>query len=339
MLKIEKNKSLAPYTTLKIGAKAKFFAVIKSREDLQQAISWAQINKQNIWILGGGSNVLISRNIPALVLKNELTGFDILEKNLDSALVQAYSGESWTKFVNFTINQQLYGLENLFLIYGTVGAAPIQNIGAYGVELKDIFHHLTAIDLKTGKEKIFSIADCQFAYRDSIFKHKLKNRYFIYSLVVKLKYQAELKLNYGSIKQELLKQGITQPSLAQLVVAIARIRNSKLPNPALWPNAGSFFKNAVISSKQFKAITKKYSEVPYFSSPSGKIKIPTAWLIEQVGFKGKRIGPVGMHDKQALILVNYGGASARQVLNLVKQIKIQVKENFGIKLQEEVNII
>ncbi|MFA5000133.1 MAG: UDP-N-acetylmuramate dehydrogenase [Patescibacteria group bacterium] len=339
MLNIEKNKPLAPYTTLKIGAAAEFFAAIKSKEDLLEAIAWARKNKKPIWILGGGSNVLISKKIKGLVLKNEIRGMDIIKKNKDYAFVEAKSGESWTKFVNFTVEQGLSGLENLFLIYGTVGAAPVQNIGAYGVELKDVFYHLRAIDLRTGHEKIFALKDCRFGYRDSVFKNRLKGKYFIYSITVKLKRQPNFKLDYGSIREVLAIKGIKKPTARQLISVIQEIRNSKLPNPGLFPNAGSFFKNIEISTVKFKNIKAKYPDVPSWPTGPGKVKVPAAWLIEQAGFKGKKIGPVGMHEKQALILVNYQGAKAQQVLALMKKVKGTVKRKFGLDLEEEVNVI
>jgi UDP-N-acetylmuramate dehydrogenase len=339
MLKIAKNVVLAPYTTLKIGPAAEFFAVIKSREDLQEAITWAKSHKKAIWVLGGGSNVLITKKIKALVLKNEIKGMAILERHTDYAIVEAKSGESWTKFVNFTVKHNLYGLENLFLIYGTVGAAPVQNIGAYGVELKDVFYHLKAIDLQTGYEKIFSLSDCHFGYRDSIFKNRLKGKYFIYAVTVKLRRQAEFKLDYGSLREELLQRGIKEPSLRQVIDTIQIVRNSKLPNPALLPNAGSFFKNVEISQAQFKKLLKKYPALPNWPAGRAKVKIPAGWLIEATGFKGKKIGPVGMHERQALVLINHHQASPRQVLALVRQIQIAVKDKFGLDLETEVNIL
>lgn len=338
MLKIEKNVNLAPYTTIKIGAPAEFFAVIKNLADLKEAIEWSNQHKKPIWILGGGSNVLISKKIKGLVLKNEIRGMTVLERHDDYALVEAKSGESWTKFVNFTIDYGFYGLENLFLIYGTVGAAPVQNIGAYGVELKDVFYHLKAIDLKTGHEKIFAAKDCKFGYRDSVFKKRLKGKYFIYSVTVKLKRAAEFKLDYGSIRQELEKKGITKPYLSDVIRVIQEIRNNKLPNPGVLPNAGSFFKNAEVDLVKFKKLAKKYPQLPNF--PAGKkIKIPAGWLIEQAGFKGKQMGAVSMYEKQALILVNHGGADAKQAIALTKKVKSAVKKKFGLDLQEEVNII
>jgi UDP-N-acetylmuramate dehydrogenase len=339
MLQIEKNINLAPYTTLKIGQPAEFFAVIKSLEDLREAINWAKENKKAICVLGGGSNLLITQKIKGLVLKNEIRGTEIIDEQPDYVLVEAKSGESWTKFVNYTVGRDLYGLENLFLIYGTVGAAPIQNIGAYGVELKDYFYHLKAIDLKTGHEKIFALNDCQFGYRDSIFKNRLKGKYFIYSVTVKLNRQPDFKLDYGSIREELLKKGITNPYLRDVVKVITEIRNNKLPNPGILPNAGSYFKNTEISERKFKNLLKKFPNVPNFPAGKGRVKIPTGWLIEQAGFKGKQIGPVSMYEKQALILVNHGGAEAKHVLALVKKVKAAVKKKFGLEINEEVNII
>ena len=339
MLKIERNIVLAPYTTLKIGPAAEFFAVVKSKAELLEAIAWAKINKKPVYVLGGGSNVLITNKLKGLVLKNEIKGIELIEKNKDYALVEGKSGEVWTKFVNFCVSHDLYGLENLFLIYGTVGAAPVQNIGAYGVELKDVFYHLKAIDLKTGHEKIFASKDCHFGYRNSIFKTKLKGRYFIYSVTVKLKRQAEFKLDYGSIREELLKKNINDPNLREVVRTIEEIRNAKLPNPVTAPNAGSFFKNTEVSSLKFKQLLKKYPNLPHFPASRGKVKIPTGWLIEQVGFKGKKVGPVGMHDKQALVLVNHNSASAKQVLALIKKVKAAVKKKFALDLEEEVNIL
>lgn len=339
MLKIEKNIDLTPYTTLKIGAPAEFFAILKSREDLEEAIAWAKKNQRSIWILGGGSNVLISGKVKGLVLKNEIVGMEIKKQGRASAIVEGKSGESWTRFVSFTLKRGLSGLENLFLIYGTVGGAPVQNIGAYGVELKDVFDSLVAIDLKTGKEKIFQSDDCRFGYRDSVFKNKLKGRYFIYSVAVKLKKSLSLKLDYGSLRDKLVEQGIKKPSPKDVAAAIMEIRNSKLPNPGVLPNAGSFFKNIEISRSAYKQLLKRYPDMPSFAATATRVKIPTGWLIEQAGFKGKRISSVGMHEKQALILVNYGGANAKEAIALVKKVRAVVKKKFGLDLETEVNII
>ena len=340
MLKIEKNKLLAPYTTIKIGPAAEFFAVVHNLEELLEAIVWARDHDKKIFSLGGGSNVLITRKIKGLVLKNEIKGLEVVGVDRESAIIEARSGEIWSRFVNFAVERNLYGLENLFLIPGTVGAAPIQNIGAYGVELKDSFHYLKAINLRTGKEKIFKLEDCKFAYRDSIFKNSLKGKYFVYSVAVKLSKKPNFKLDYGSIREKLLDKGIKKPNLRDVVAAIQEIRNSKLPNPLKIPNAGSFFKNPEISRSQFKKLEKEYPAIPnYPNKKTGKIKIPAAWLIEQAGFKGKRFGPVSMYEKQALILVNHDQAKPRQVMTVVKKVKAGVKDKFGVDLHEEINII
>jgi len=336
-LKIEKNHPLASYTTLKVGGKAEYFTVVKNKEDLLAAINFAKENKLPITVLGGGSNLLISGPVKGLMLKNEIKGINILAKEADKVLLEGLSGEVWSKFVSFAANHKFYGLENLFLIYGTVGAAPVQNIGAYGVELKDVFHHLKAINLKTGAEQIFSAADCCFGYRDSVFKNKLKGKYFIYSVAVSLSRKPAYKLDYGSIRETLNAKGIKKPSLRDVIKVIEEIRNSKLPNPYFLPNAGSFFKNPEISLSALRRLQREFSDLPFF--PAGKkFKVPAGWLIEQAGFKGKKFGPVGMYEKQALILVNNGG-TAKQILALVAKVKSKVKRKFGLDLQAEVNII
>lgn len=335
MLKIQKNIKLAQYTTLKIGSTAEFFAIIKSKDELVEAISWAKNNKQPIFVLGGGSNVLFTSKIKGLVLKNEIEGTQITAETKDEAWLTGNSGEVWSKFVNYAVKNNLYGLENLYLIYGTVGAAPVQNIGAYGVELKDIFDSLLAVDLKTGKEKIFKLADCKFGYRDSVFKKKLKGKYFIYQVTVKLSKKPNFKIDYADIKLEL---GRKKPDLKKVVAVIMKIRNSKLPNPVILPNAGSFFKNPEVSVAQFKKLQSQFPDIKSFASGK-KIKVPAGWLIEKAGLKGKKFGPVSMYEKQALILVNYGGATAKQVLSLVDRVQKNVLKISGIHLEPEVNII
>lgn len=335
MLVIKRNIKLAPYTTLNIGATAEFFAIVKSHEDLTEAIAWANKNKHTITVLGGGSNLLITSKVKGLVIKNEITGTQITAETKDEAWLTGNSGEVWSTFVHQAVKNNLYGLENLYLIYGTVGAAPVQNIGAYGVELKDIFDSLVAIDLKTGKEKIFKLADCKFGYRDSIFKKKLKGKYFIYQVTVKLSKKPKFKIDYADIKAEL---GRKKPNLTNVIAAIFKIRNGKLPNPVTLPNAGSFFKNPEISVAQFKKLQSKYPDIKSFVSGK-KIKIPAGWLIERAGLKGKKFGPVSMYEKQALILVNHGGAKASQVLRHIDRVQAAVLKQFGIKLEPEVNII
>lgn len=338
MLVISKNVNLAPYTTLRIGSLAEFFVVIKSKEDLTEAISWAKTNKKAIFILGGGSNLLITSKINGLVIKNEITGSSLSKETKTNAWVTGNSGENWSRFINYAVQKNLYGLENLYLIYGTVGAAPIQNIGAYGVEFKDNFDSLLAVDLKTGKEKVFNLADCQFAYRDSIFKKKLRGRYFIYQVTMKLSKKPNFKIEYGDIKNKLQEKGIKSPTLSQIIKVIQTIRNSKLPNPAVLSNAGSFFKNPEVSVILFKKLQKQYPDIKSFVSGK-KIKVPAGWLIEKAGLKGKKFGPISMYEKQALILVNHGGGTASQVLSQVDRVQKIVLKKFGIKLEPEVNII
>jgi len=339
MLKIEKKYNLTKLSTLKVKAVADFFAVICNKEDLFEAMEFSKKNKQKITILGGGSNILFKKRVEGLVLKNEIKGMRIAEDDKDRVLVEGLAGESWSKFVSFTVSHKIYGLENLFLIYGTVGAAPVQNIGAYGVELKDVFHHLKAINLKTGSERIFSIADCHFGYRDSIFKNKLKGKYFIYSVTLSLSRKENFKLDYGSIREKLEDKGIKEPNAREVIKVIEEIRNSKLPNPHTFPNAGSFFKNPEISQTIFKKLLKLYPDIPSFPGVKNKIKIPAAWLIDQAGFKGKKLGAARVYEKQALIIINDGGASAQQILRLTDKVKLTVKEKFGIDLKEEINII
>lgn len=339
MINIEKNISLQKFNTLNIPVLAKFFCCVKNEEELKEALAWAKLKKKKIFILGGGSNVLFSKDFSGLVIKNEIRGISLKKPKGGLVLVEAMSGENWTKLVDFTVKAKLYGLENLFLIYGTVGAAPVQNIGAYGVELKDSFFSLRALDLNSSKEKTFLAKDCHFAYRDSVFKNKYKGRYFILSVTFKLSCRKHFNLSYKGISEELARKGVRKPELKDLIKAIAAIRNSKLPSPGILPNAGSFFKNTEINKTRFNVLKKKYPNIPSFAGEKGKIKIPTAWLIDQANWRGRRLGPVSMFEKQALIMVNHGGAKAKDVLSLARKVKAAVKKKFGLDICEEINII
>lgn len=339
MITIEKNKPLASYTTLGIAAAAEYFAVVRSKADVIEAIGWAKANQRPIFVLGGGSNLLVAKKVRGLMLKNEIRGRQIVQENKGTVVIEARSGENWSKFVDYTVSKGWYGLENLSLVYGTVGAAPIQNIGAYGAELKDCFSALVAIDLKTGRERRFSAAECRFGYRDSVFKGRLKGRYFIFSVSFILKKKASLRLDYGSIREVLAAQGITKPTLRQVAETVKSIRRHKLPDPATQPNAGSFFKNIEVSAVRYRRLQSQYPGMPGWPAGDGRVKIPSAWLIEASGFKGKRFGPVGMHDRQALVMVNHDGATPAQALGLSRRIKIAVRKRFGLDLQEEINII
>ncbi len=338
-MKIIKNIKLDNYSTFKIGGQADFFAVIENKVELLEALAWANKNGKDILVLGSGSNVLFSdQGFSGLVLKNEIKGLEIISENEQEVIVRSHSGELWSKLVYFAIEKNLYGLENTFYIPGTVGASPVQNIGAYGVELKDVFYNLAAINLETGKEEYFNLRDCRFGYRDSVFKNELKGKYFILWVEVKLKREGELKLDYPDIQKTLNERNIVKPNLKQLTEIIREIRDKKLPNPAILPSAGSFFKNPIIKTDLFEELKNQYSDLKYFVN-NGEIKIPAGWLIEKCGFKGRRFGAVGVYENQALIIVNHGGATQKDVLELVKQIKLEVRDNFKIELEEEVNIL
>jgi UDP-N-acetylmuramate dehydrogenase len=340
-MKIQKNIRLDKYTTFKIGGPAKYFAVVSIVEDIQEAIIFANENKLPILIIGGGSNLIPSdKGFKGLVIKNELTGMCLVKETKSSAFVESAGGESWSAFVNYCVERGYYGLENLFLIPGTVGAAPIQNIGAYGVEFKDYCHQVQVISLKTGKLRNLSAVECRFGYRDSIFKNRYKDKWMVVSVTVKLGKRARFNLEYGAIKEKLAEKKIKDPSARELVEVIMEIRNSKLPNPALIPNAGSFFKNPEISAKEFSTLKKYYPDLKSFpGSRSGSFKVPAGWLIEQCGFKGKDVGKVGVYEKQALILVNRGGATQKQVIALSDKIIKKVYKKFKIELEREVNIL
>ena len=336
---IKNNVKLSDYSTFKIGALARFFVIVTSEKELDMALKWARKKRKKVFILGGGSNTLFSdRNFSGLIIKNEIKGIKIVGENENDVIIKSYSGEIWSKLVNFTIERNLYGLENTFYIPGTVGAAPIQNIGAYGMEIKDSFYNLAAIEIKTGEVKYFNLKDCDFSYRHSIFKGKLKGQYFILWVEFKLSKTKKINLSYPVIKNILIEKGIKDPSLKQISEIIFKIREEKLPNPAVLANAGSFFKNPVITNDVFESLKEKFPDIKYFNEEHG-VKIPAAWLIEQCGLKGKRLGPVGVYDKQALIIVNYGGAKQKDVLSLVKIIKNEVKNKFNINLETEVNIL
>lgn len=340
MIKVENNKDISQYLTMKVGAQAQFFTIVKTKDDLLEAIDFARDKNLPIFILGGGSNTVVTKNLSALVVKNEITGFDVVSQDDTEVIVEAMSGESWMRLVHFITDEAWYGAENLASIYGTVGAAPIQNIGAYGVELLNIFDSLLAIDLKSKEEKIFKLEDCHFGYRDSIFKREAKGKYFIYSVKLKLKKQASLNLDYDSISEKLAQQGIKNPRPAEVAKIISEIRLAKLPTPAVLPNAGSFFKNPEISQKAFDILKESYPDIPGFvKQDKGLVKLPAAWLIEKAGFKGKQFGPVGMYEKQALIMVNYGEASGQDIMDMINRVKTKVHDQFAIDLDTEVNII
>lgn len=334
---VKKNISLKPYNTFGIEVFADEFIEIQELSELQKLIE----RNKDFFILGGGSNILFTKNINKPVLKIQTKGKTIKEKSDNHfAYVQAEAGESWHEFVLWCIENGYGGLENLSLIPGNVGTAPIQNIGAYGIELKDVFDSLEALHIPTNKIKSFSKTECNFGYRESFFKNDGKNEYIILNVTFKLtKINHQIKTDYGAIRVELNKKGIKNPGIREVSEAVIAIRQSKLPDPKDIGNSGSFFKNPVISKKLFSKLQSKNKDIPSYLVSENEIKIPAGWLIEQCGFKGKRLGNTGVHEKQALVLVNYGKATGKEVLDLARLIQTQVKKTFEIDLEMEVNII
>ena len=337
-MSILKNFSLRDLNTFGIDAKAKEYCRITSTQQLQQVLS--ENSQKPLFILGGGSNMLLTKDIEALVLHIDIKGIDVVESNDNYVIVEAKAGENWHDFVMWCIEQNFGGAENLSLIPGNTGTAPIQNIGAYGVELKDIMVSCEAINIKNHESRVFNNAECQFAYRESIFKNELKGNYIITSVRFKLtKSNHNLNMDYGAIKEELKRNGIKNPQIGDISNAVIAIRQSKLPDPKDIGNSGSFFKNPIIAQSQLTALQKTFSDIPYYKISDSEVKIPAGWLIEKAGFKGKRLGNYGVHNKQALVLVNYGNAKGTDIFNLALLIQKTVLRLFGIRIETEVNII
>ena len=335
---IQHNISLKPYNTFGIDAKAKRFISITSVDDLKSV--YATEGNSNKFILGGGSNMLLTKDIDALVLHINSKGKQILSQTEDNVLVEANAGENWHDFVLWTLENNFGGLENLSLIPGNVGTSPIQNIGAYGIELKDTFHSCNALNLETLNVETFRNADCKFDYRNSIFKQEAKGKYIILSVVFKLTSKNHiLHTNYGAITSELKRMGISKPTIQEVSKAVISIRQSKLPDPKKIGNSGSFFKNPIIPKSAFLKLQDSFPNAPHYVISDHEVKVPAGWLIETAGFKGKTLGNYGVHKKQALVLVNYGGASGNDILKLSKLIQDTVLRLFEISIEAEVNII
>jgi UDP-N-acetylmuramate dehydrogenase len=330
------NYSLRQYNTFGIEATAKEFSPFRSSDELDELIQ--KSGRSHFMILGGGSNILLTKNYDGYVLKNEISGIEIVHEDEHHVYVKAGAGENWHQFVLFCIERDLAGVENLSLIPGNVGASPMQNIGAYGVEIKDVFHDLEAFHVKRRKAVTFSHADCRFGYRDSAFKNKLKGEYVILNVTFRLNKIPEYNTSYGAIEDELQRMN-AGVSIQTISKAVINIRTSKLPDPTKIGNAGSFFKNPTISEKQFDELKKAHPGVPAYPQAHGLVKIAAGWLIEQCGWKGYRKGDAGVHEKQALVLVNYGNASGKEIFDLSEEIKKSVSKKFNIQLEREVNII
>jgi len=335
---VQKDKSLKTYNTFGIDAKARFFCEINSLDELQSALRLDEY--PNKFFISGGSNMLITRDIDALVLHINLKGIEIVSENNDEVVIKVMAGENWHEMVLWTLEQDYGGLENMSLIPGNTGTTPIQNIGAYGVELKDTFVSCEAIEVESQEIKIFSKEDCNFGYRDSYFKNKGKGKYIIVSVNLRLtKKNHLLNTSYGSIEEELVKNNISDPTIKDISNAVIAIRQSKLPDPKILGNSGSFFKNPVVSASEFHTFIERHPQAPNYKVSEDEFKIPAGWLIEQCGFKGKRFGDAGVHKNQALVLVNYGAATGKEVLNLAYKIIEAVEKRFGIRISPEVNII
>jgi UDP-N-acetylmuramate dehydrogenase len=336
-MKIQKNISLLPYNTFGLEAFAANFCEVSTEKELQQVL---KNTKETPLILGGGSNLLLTQDIAGLVIKNSIRGLEIARDFKHKVWVSIGGGEVWHDFVLWCVRNNWGGVENLSLIPGTVGASPVQNIGAYGVEIKDTFVGLYAIHLKTGKKQYFNKKQCAFGYRDSIFKHEAKSKYCITSVIFSLtKGKHTLNLSYGDLTKTLEADNITQPNIADVSNAVIKIRSSKLPDPKKIGNCGSFFKNPEISLADFTPIEEKFPNIISYALPADMVKIPAGWLIEQCGWKGKRVGNMGCYEKQALVLVNHGGAKGQEVKQLAMDIIGSVWDKFGIRIEAEVNII
>ena len=337
-MNIKHNVSLKSYNTFGIDVVAKHFVTVSTLEELQEVLALQDYPEK--FILGGGSNILLTKDVDALVILIRLKGISIISKTDDTVLVKANAGENWHEFVLWTLSHDFGGLENLSLIPGNVGTSPIQNIGAYGVELKDTFESCEALNLETKTITTFNKKECDFGYRNSIFKQHAKGQYIITSVTFKLSTKNHiLNTNYGAIISELEGMQVTTPTIQEVSKAIIAIRESKLPNPKEIGNSGSFFKNPVVDKSIYLQVLEQFPDVPSYPVSETHVKIPAGWLIEKAGFKGKRIENYGVHKNQALVLVNYGGASGYDILRLSEIIQKTISRIFNISIESEVNIL
>ncbi len=337
-VEVKEHISLRVYNTFGIPAEARYFAVVTTVAALQQLLQAEQWKGYPLVILGGGSNVLLLQDVEALVVKIGLTGIEQVREDGEYVWLKVGAGEVWHDFVQHCVSRGWGGVENLSLIPGTVGAAPMQNIGAYGVEVQEVFEELEAVACSTGTITRFDREACRFGYRESVFKQEQKGRFVITSVTFRLRKHPLLHTAYGDVARVLQEMGATEPTVQQVSEAVIRIRKSKLPDPAVIGNAGSFFKNPEVSREFYNRLQQRYPAVPGYPTGNG-VKVPAGWLIEQNGWKGYREGEVGVHARQALVLVNYGGATGLAIKNLSEKIQAAVKEQFGISLQPEVNFI
>ncbi|RZJ27415.1 MAG: UDP-N-acetylmuramate dehydrogenase [Flavobacterium sp.] len=337
-MEIQTNFSLKNYNTFGIEAKAKEFVAVHSIEELKTVLRENTGKKK--FILGGGSNMLLTKDIDALVIHIDVKGKKVVREDNDFVWIEASAGEVWHEFVLYAIGQNYGGLENMSLIPGNVGTTPIQNIGAYGTEIKDTFVSCDALEIETLEMKTFTLEECRFGYRESIFKHEAKDKYIITSVIFKLtKHSHKINTAYGDIQAEHVRKSITKPTIKDVSDAVIAIRQSKLPDPKELGNSGSFFKNPIIPKEQFEVAHSKFPEMKFYPVSETEVKVPAGWLIEQAGFKGKRFGDAGMHKNQALVLVNYGNATGNELLEVSKLVQQTVFEKFGIWIEAEVNVV
>lgn len=337
-MEIRQHISLKPLNTFGIDARAGFFTEINSIADFLSVQKEKIYNTRERLILGGGSNILFTKDFNGLVIKNNLKGIEILKGDADHLWVKAMAGENWHEFVMWCVQHNLGGLENLSLIPGCVGAAPMQNIGAYGAEIKDTCEKVYARELDSGAEAVFTNAECRFGYRESIFKHSHKNRFLITSVVFRLNKKPVFNTSYGAIEQELAAMGVKELSIKAISDAVIRIRRSKLPDPKEKGNAGSFFKNPEVGKARHDTLKQQFEKLVSYPLDNGNYKLAAGWLIEQCGLKGRCVGRACVHDRQALVLVNMGGALGRDVYQLSEEVLQAVQEKFGVTLEREVNV-
>ncbi|WP_218572169.1 UDP-N-acetylmuramate dehydrogenase [Pseudomonas xionganensis] len=338
MLQVRQNVSLKPYNSFAVEARASHWVEVENDQQVVEALDYARLHQLPVLLLGGGSNLLLTADVQALVLRMASRGIRILADDGEQVLLEAQAGESWHPFVLWTLAQGFAGLENLSLIPGTVGAAPVQNIGAYGVELKDCFAGLSALDRQSGELREFNLQDCAFAYRDSLFKRE-SGRWIILRVRFQLSRTAALHLDYGPVRQRLAEQGIAAPTAADVSRAICAIRSEKLPDPAQLGNAGSFFKNPLVGAAQAQLLRLQHADLVAYPQADGQVKLAAGWLIERAGWKGYREGDAGVHRLQALVLVNYGQATGRELLALARRIQEDIAERFGVALEIEPNVL
>jgi UDP-N-acetylmuramate dehydrogenase len=340
MITVHENVDLLPYNTFRLSAFARLFTIVRTKEEAITLFQSDLFRKNKVLILGGGSNMLLTKDFDGLVIKNEIKGIQIVSETDQSVTLKVGSGENWHELVMYCVSRDYGGIENLSLIPGTAGAAPMQNIGAYGVEVKEVIHNVEAIGLETDEVRTFSKEECMFGYRESIFKQELKDKFFISSITLTLtKKEHRFNINYGSIEEVLKEKNDQKVSIRSISDAVIDIRQKKLPDPKIIGNAGSFFKNPSVEKNVFDVLKKEFPTLPSFPGEKNLIKIPAAWLIEQSGWKGKTLENIGVHKHQALVLVNYGGGDGKKIWQLALAIQASVKEKFHITLHPEVNII